>query len=100
MLRLIYSVLIWLLKWKLKWSFALIQGIVEKCIVAAPLKMAECCESTNETVAYNTNGVSVSDGESRVSDLIYRVWFKCYLPFINRPCQTFDFNHVLSHSEY
>ena len=24
----------------------------------------------NETVTYNTNGVSVSDGESRVSDFI------------------------------
>ena len=32
---------------------------------------------------------------SIVSDFIYRIWFKCYLPFINRLCQTFDFNHVV-----
>ena len=55
---------------------------------------------TNETVTYNTNGISISDRESRVSDFIYRIWFKCYLPYINKPCQTFVFNHVLSHFEY
>ena len=54
--------------------------------------------AVNETVTYNKNGVS--DGESRVNDFIYRIWFKCYLPFINRLCQTFDFKHVLSHFEY
>ena len=54
----------------LKWSFALIQGIVivEKCIVVAPLKKWQ--SAVNETVTYNKNGVSVSDGESRVSDFI------------------------------
>ena len=41
----------------------------------------------NETVTYNKIGASVSDGESRVSDFIYRSWFKCYLPFINRLCK-------------
>ena len=66
-------------------------------------KMYSCCtaekwqSAVNETVTYNKNGVSVSHGESRVSDFIYRIWFNCYLPFINRLCQTFDFNHVLSH---
>ena len=69
-------------------------------------KMYSCCtaekwqSAVNETVTYNKNGVSVSDGESRVSDFIYRSWFKCYLPFINRLCETFDFNHVLSYFEY
>ena len=39
-------------------------------------KMFSCCTAekwqsvVNETVTYNTNGVSVSDGESRVSDFI------------------------------
>ena len=56
----------------LKWSFALIQGIV---IVG---KMYSCCtaekwqSAMNETMMYNKNGVCVSDGESRVSDFIYR----------------------------
>ena len=87
----------------LKWSFALIQSIVivekESCIVIATLKMANCCESTNEPVPYNKNGVSVPLNQtlnctSIVSDFIYRNLFKCYLPFINRLCQTYDFNHV------
>ena len=40
---------------------------LKSCIVVAPLKMAECCESTNETVTYNTNGVSVPDSGSYIN---------------------------------
>ena len=54
-----------------KWSLALIQGIVivekEYVIVIAPLKMAACCKSTNETVTYNTNEVSVPDSGSYIN---------------------------------